>query len=749
MKSFPRNKLVVAMAAVFVATAAYAATQITINTPFALSDNGNGDKPKVQRAGDGTLVIAYGDSPVGATNVYDVKAQTERLARDVFVKTCKPSATKTCDNLVDWSAAVNVSNSALSSSITTDWQGTLGSPSAYPGDVDKPNIKMTGPMTVLTWVSKYCPDGDLATAGIQPSIQQSVRYLERDSRIIPFSCTWTSYSTNKGATWSAPIQLSTGVRDAIQDSSSAAINTDSTSASYNKGEVVISWQEDPRGLQLGEADGPGDGASGANVSNGTDVWYTYATVDLSVPSTPADDFVLATAVRLTDNFTSMGIGGSATDSPVFDHSGVQVDPANIENGQAGAARPNIGMVGSNTIVAYEETKGSQGLDIGKFVRYNAFNYAAPPAGSAGCIISDPSKNARRVRFLTQSPTDAGTNGIQLAIFWKEGIYENGGPSDIMVRRAVNGVQPANMFPAVDAGCATSDYPTAIALNNARADNISSNAPTATTANLTDDTEANNTENALAHRGVLRGNDLWVGYSYTGDLVKLWSQLDNYNFWVRKFTNDPNTAGAGTWGNPVNVTNITDMNINVREPRIFGTPKSNTNTGFCDGTATQDATFCQNADVVYLAWGTQQNVSPFDLNGGDDLGVYITVSLDGGNTYAAPVRYSTAMGSYFQDEESAYEAQIVTRPDGTQFYGTWNQANSTTPGVTAAEYASGSIAVVPDPVVTPTPTTTSTTSTTSGGGGGCVYNPNGRFDPLFPALLALGVAGIALRRRMMK
>ena len=749
MKSFPRKKLLVAMAAVFAATAAYAATQITISTPFALSDNGNGDKPKIQRAGDGTLVVAYGDSPVGATNVYDVKAQTERLARDIFVKTCKPSATKTCDNQADWSAAVNVSNSALSSSITTDWRGTLGAPSAYPGDIEKPNIKTSGPMMVLTWVSKYCPDGDLATAGVQPSIQQSVRYLERDSRIIPFSCTWTAYSTNKGTSWSTPIQLSTGERDAIQDSSSGAINTDSTSASYNKGQIVISWQEDPRGLQLGEADGPGDGASGANVSNGTDVWYTYATVDLSVPSTPADDFVLATPIRLTDNFTNMGIGGTATASPVFDHSGAQVDPANIENGQAGAARPNIGMVGSSTILAYEETKGSEGLDEGKFVRYNAFNYASPPVGSAGCIISDPQKNARRVRFLTQSPTDAGANGIQLAIFWKEGIYDKGGPSDIVVRRAVGGVQPANMFPAVDAGCATSDYATAIALNNARAENISSNAPTATTANLTDDTEANNTENALAHRGVLRGNDLWIGYSYTGDLVKMWAQLDNYNFWVRKFTNDPSSAGAGTWANPVNVTNITDKNINVREPRIFGTPKSSATacpTGDPADPSTTDPTFCQNANVVYLAWGTQQNVSPFDLNGGDDLGIYITVSQDAGNTYATPVRYSAAMGSYFQDEESAFEAQIVTRPDGTHFYGTWNQANSATPGVTAAEYASGSVATVADPVTPPAPTPT---VSTSGGGGGCVYSPNGRFDPLFPALLALGVAGIALRRRMLK
>jgi hypothetical protein len=35
---------------------------------------------------------------------------------------------------------------------------------------------------------------------------------------------------------------------------------------------------------------------------------------------------------------------------------------------------------------------------------------------------------------------------------------------------------------------------------------------------------------------------------------LWAQLDNYNFWLRKYT-----VGSG-WDNPVNVTNVTDLNI---------------------------------------------------------------------------------------------------------------------------------------------------------------------------------------------
>lgn len=689
-----KKPLALGIAAVLASGVVYAAVQITVNTPVTVSDNVSGDKPKIQRMGDGTLVVAYGDNTPGAGIVYDVKARAERQARDIYVKTCKPDATKSCDKAEDWTKAVNVSQSALKSSITSDWRGLLGEPSPYAGDIDKPNIKTSGPMLVLTWVSKYCPDGKLWNEGVQAPIQRAVRYLELDERIIPFSCTWTSYSTNRGLTWSAPIQLSTGERDAIQDSSAGSINTDATSSSFNKGQIVISWQEDPQGLQLGEADGPGDGASGATTTNGTDVWYTYATVDLSDnttdPATKLNDFVLApAAVRLSDNYTNDGVGGAGVAVPIFANDGSQLLSSQIENGIASAARPNIGMVGTTTVIAYEETKGSQGLAEGKYIRYNAFKFDAPyqqsvvigertvDLGSPGCIISDPAKNGRRVRFLTQTPADAGPNGMQLAIFWKEGVFDKGGPADIVVRTALGGLQPANMRPTVDPACVTSDFYAAKALNNARALNLSSNTPKATDSNLKDDTELNSTENALAHRGVLRGNELWIGYSYTSDLVKLWAQLDNYNFWVRKYTFTPATA-SGTWSLPVNISKITDKNINVREPRILSTPKSNVATcptGNPTDPSTTNPADCQNTNVIYVAWGTQQNVSPFIPEGGDDLGIFITTSLDGGKNFADPVRYSTAKGSLFKDEESAFESQVVTQPDGKRFYGAWNQATT--------------------------------------------------------------------------
>jgi hypothetical protein len=511
---------------------------------------------------------------------------------------------------------------------------------------------------------------------------------------------------------------------------------------YNKGQINISWQEDPQGLQLGEADGPGDGASGANANGGTDVWYAHATVDLSVASTPADDFVLTPAVRLTDNQTGFGINGSV--NYIFDGNGANVDENLIEKGQAGAARPNIGMVGTTSIIAYEETKGSVGLDDGKFIRYHAFNFAKPTPivddvtsnNPKGCIISDPAKNARRVRFLTQSPADAGTGGIQLGIFWKEGSYDKGGPSDIRVRRGMGGLQPANMVPAVDAACATSDYATAIALTSTKGDNISSKAPTATVENLTDDTELNYTESAQAHRGVLRGQDMWIGYSYTSDLVKLWAQLDNYNFWIRKFNK---TTG---WDNPKNVTNITDKNINVREPRIFGTPKSNQTTcptGIATDPTTTNVADCQNPNVVYLAWGTQTNVSPYDPVGGQDLGEFVTVSMDAAASFAPTVKLSTVQGVLWGDGESAYESQPVTRPDGTRFYAVWNQKNLTTLA-TVAEYTSGDVTEVAD-----APVAIAATAAASGGGGCSSATGHVPFDPVLWVLAALGLTGLGVRR----
>ncbi len=779
-----RKNLALLMGGLAVAGVAYAATTLVMKPEITLSEGGNGHKPKLQRASDGTLVAVYGDSPAGAQDIYDTKGDAERPARDIYAKWCTPSSTVSCDDESHWTKATtfwgtdgNISGSALSYSIQTAWQG--GDPVAarlpYYGNTDKPNIKTSGPVVALTWVSSYCPDEDLRdgvarSGNYENPNQRAIRYIERNSRVIPFSCTWVAYSADNGKTWQAPIQLSNGERDAKQDASSG------TFAAPNA-RINISWQEDPEGLQLGEADGPGDGASGANVTGGTDVWYTHFQINVADPANPTNTLAAspltagtarALGYRVSDNWeleTKFGLSGQIVNVRAAD--GTEVDGTLVEKGNAGAARPNIGMVGTTTVLAWEETKGAEGLDDGKFIRYQSFAYATPPstlAAKAGCIISDPNRNARRVRFLTQSAADAtgvapGTTptpgGINLAIFWKEGEADKGGSSDVVLRRGMvdpavttatqTGLNPSRFVPAVNsAACATSVY--ADAINNLtpgnghqRAENISSRAAVATAADngLLDDTERNFEENALAHRGVLRGNDLWVGYNYTSSLVQMWAGYDNYNFWLRNFTYVPGSGdNGGSWALPKNVSKITDKRINVREPRIFGTPSSNTAAGYCennDPTTATDPTFCQNRNVVYLLWGSQENVSPFDPDGGDDLGVYATVSMDGGNTFATPVRVSEEMGSLFDDDESAFETQPVTRPDGTRFYTVFNTSNALT-GTSAANYRSGDVVQAADP------------APASSDGGGCTTGRgNAPFDPTLPALAALGLIGLALRR----
>jgi len=748
-----RKIIATAIGAALVTTTAFAYTQLAIQDPIVLSTAvgdavGTGaNKSKLFRHRDGTLVSVYGDYVTAGNLVYDLKAQAERPARDLFVRTCNSIGTD-CMVEANWTAPVNISQSAALSSIDTDWDGD-GALEPFYGDAEKPNgfINPNG-VTVVSWVSHYCPDGDPATAGVQATTQRARLYIERDSRVIPFTCTWANYSTDYGATWQGPIQLSSGERAAKQDVNRGSANF-----------WAVTWQEDPTGLELGEAEGPGDGASGANVSGGTDIWYSYTdgAADGSVAEAlPAVGWVFSAPVRLTDNVDGTGTPGSL--DIVFDGTGAAVDQGLIEKGSAGASRANLGAISSTIISAWEETKGSGGLDEGKFIRYLNFPVNAPPVGGTvtlpvvgdipvgtpGCILSDPEKNARRVRFVTQSPADAGAGAMQLGIFWKEGINTQGGPSDIMFRRAIGGVAPANMLPAVDIGanstdaitCDTSVYAETQQLEYVAADNVSSRTKDVAASgvdNLGDDTELQFTENALAHRGLLRGEDLWLGYSYTENLALLtYLNADNYNFWIRKFNvNDG-------WARPQQVSDESDPTVNVREPRLVGTQP---NGDSCDAINDPTGPECRNTDVFYVAWGTQTNVSPWAPEQAEELGLWITRTTDAGATFEPVVQLSVAQGVFGgpliddEESESAFESQINARPDGDKFFAVWNQSN-VAGDETYTEYTTGEPEEVADPPAN------------GGGGGGCtVGKADGHGDPLLPGLVLLALGFLGFRRWM--
>jgi len=695
---------------------AWGATGLSFGDTVQLSANGGANKTKLVRMTNGRLVSVYGDylDPNGNT-VYDVKAQAERPARDLFARYCDSG----CDDIANWSTPVNISGTASQSSIDTDWSGD-GTRTPFAGDSDKPNIFNSGSRIIVSWVDKYCDGG----------AQRTVTYLTRENREIPFSCTYAVTSANNGETWSTPVQLSTGERDAKQD----------VHRGLGTGEWAITWQEDPRGLQLGEADGPGDGASGANVSHGTDIWYSYAVAGWTVQ----DNGIWATPVRVTDNYDTQTASGNF--DVIQDTAGNVVADDQIEGGTAGASRANLALqFGSldsvpQVILAYEETKGSSGLDEGKYVRYHTFDWNTP-GEEAGCIISNPALNARRVRFVPQK--EAGSaSGLRLGIFWKEGEFTQGGPSDIMLRKGVvnggNGFSTAEMVPAVDANCAVSDYASAIVLNNQPALNMSSRTEDAqattdaniATSTISDDTYQKVEENAIAHRGLLRGDDLYIGYTYTPVLAELlYTNTKNYNFYIRHYD-----AAAGTWSAPENLSNIEDTGINVREPRLVGTPGS---TPACTA-PTPNPEECQDKTKFYVAWGTQTNVSEWSLEEPSELDLYAARAEDKGDYVTPIVRFAGEA----EDVED-FESQIRMTPAGNELFVVWNEND---PSGTHALYREAVTTEIPDDGGDDNGDTP--TATSSSGGGtifGCSYNPGAPFDPTLFLLTALAIGGLTVRK----
>ena len=691
-----KRKIVILAAsgiAVISSSASYAATQLDFTTPVVTSNDAaslnSAFKTKLVRTTSGMLITAYGDARDATKVVYDVKGQVERPARDIFVRSCDAN-TVDCSDEANWSAETNISNTAALTSIQTDWTGTsdgLTTRTDFWGDSDKPNIVNAGTRVQLTWVDKYCPI-------LAPNVaveQRTVTYLTLESREIPFSCVYVANSDDNGLTWSTEKQLTDGSRDAKQDASKTA----------SDGHAIITWQEDPLGLLRGDGDGPGDGASGAKVSHATEIWHTT-----TGPWAAGGSPTWAAPVALTDNQTTGTATGNHDD--IKDAAGVIVADNNIDGGLTGSSRANVALVGTTAIVAYEETKNSDGLDEGKYVRYHSFTYNAGGTDNAGCIISNPVENARRVRFVTQMPPGGAGSNTTMGIFWKEGNYDQGGPSDIMIRRGVTDFTTANMIPAVDATCETSDYATATALVNAPAVNLSSETHTATAANLTDTSEANNIENALAHRALLRGDDLYVGYSYTPDWgLTTYTTLGNYNFWLRKYD-----GTTDTWTNPVNLTNISDTTINAREPRLVGTPSG----------------AGQNASAFIVAWGTQTNV-PEHLGGAEDLEIYYTRTFDKGVTFEPVVTVANPTS------DARFESQLRPSQDAETLYAAWNQESASG---TNAMFSIGTSITAPTPAPAPV--------ASSGGGGGCTYNSEAKLDPTLPALLLLALGYLGLRRQ---
>jgi hypothetical protein len=259
---------------------------------------------------------------------------------------------------------------------------------------------------------------------------------------------------------------------------------------------------------------------------------------------------------------------------------------------------------------------------------------------------------------------------------------------------------------------------ATALNNDPGMNFSS-------ANLDDASTDNPFDDARAHRAIVVGDFIAMGYSYTTDqALARYTDMENYDFLVRT-----SADGGQAWDTAQNLSTL-PKNRSVKEPRLVGTPSSGPAcpSGDPADPTTIDVTECQNKNLFYVAWGTELNQYEAVSTGSVDLDLYISRSTDRGASYEPVTRIVQGSEELIDASDTHNgESQLRTKPDGNDVYVSWMQTSLD--GKEAA-YTSG------------IPVDASAFSSSSGGGGGggggCAYQSSGKSDPVLPVLVFIGL-----------
>jgi hypothetical protein len=617
----------------------------------------------------------------------------------------------------------NLSMAAGRSSFTINTDDAELEEVDYPGMVSKPGLTLKGNRVLVTWTSSFCDSGfpgyaDVADDPYEVSMpQRSVDYADQgypEVGEVPYKCLWATRGLVDTATgditWYQPERLTSGVRFAMQVASNSAPNAG----------FVIGWAEDPAGLNPGEAQGPGEGWTGANPHPGTDVWYTYLpmtafnAVNSSPIAHPDDPQAISQRPQPLNRFT--------VPTPVSDNAlPADADPRT----GVGATRPAVGVSGAWVAYGYEETKeGSaetDGVESGKQVFHHAFHFDAPDVVAEGTLMSDPSQSARRVRYITQPSGQMGPSRTLGALIYRMGPDGHSGSADFLMSRFV--------VPGTDA--VTADNPFR-AQNLTESVNLSATTPTETVpdpttgvprvtkwdqteANLGDETYDSSLESARGHRGMIKGDFLNVGYLWTANWKLYLRGLDIENYYVRRsfdggatFTsapaaapydgdgvtscrwfNDPVTGvllepvcrkvGAGEFEPAQNLTRLDGFDETAIEPRLVGMPGS---------IASPYPEDVQDVSTVWQVWGTG---SPQDATAGDDggdfeamdadipipgedpgkgpLDLYYTVSQDYGDTFVENAAIA-------EGPSAQAEVQVRFSPDGSKMYAAWNDLGTT-------------------------------------------------------------------------
>ena len=545
------------------ALAVYAATALRFGSPVNVSQTATPtEKAKVMRlayANSGVFkkawLFTYADGPLGQQNVY---------VRYSF------------DEGATWSAPVLLSRDAASAP-TGGQQITTKGALVFTVDNEKPSIfappVTSGPVVLVAWNSAYCPQDPDArnNAGGYSNAMQGAGDMDGDGTADrPFHCVWLAMTTDPAlASWNVQ-QLTNGARDAINE----VIGGSSTGNAF-----ALAWQEDPAGLQPGEAEGRGDGGMGSHVTAGTNIWYTHA------PSLNATTF-RANIAQLSDNNSS-------------------------GTGQPGASRPTMQLSGSTAGLVYEET-GCPGGNGGKCVVFHSFPYSAHDTNSAGTIVSDVTHHARRARLVLQGAAAAGTSSLRTLLLWRESpIATTAAPADIVVRR---GVVDAAARPG-STGYLASDI---LAEPPQMMTNVAASGG-----------------NANAHRAIMRGSVIALAYDLTPSMdganpEKTAVPTANYNLFLRRSTR---SGEDGSWTPPVNLSRVDYPTLTVVEPRLVPTPGTIVNplTGKPDAGDTQDG------NVLYASFATETNT--IDGLAGR---VYVARSTNLGESFEPFVPVSSAL-----------------------------------------------------------------------------------------------------------
>jgi hypothetical protein len=650
MKRFKFKPMTVAASLALVATAAYAAAfYIKLDTPLVVSTDDPANNAFKAKMG----WISY-KSDV-AQPQFDVKAQVLVYADGAAGKQNIWIARST-DNGATWVQQQITTNGGnpltiTDGALTETFDITNNKPNIYVAPVGM-ILAGKGADALVSWTSSDCEGS---------AVQKINTNLLTGHQ--PYMCLWAARSTDGGVTWTSQ-RLTDGSLDPDEDVPAGYVKSDLTAGGF-----AISYQADPAGLQQGDAEGPGDGASGAKVSAGTNIWYTFLN---------------------KANFEA-GINFPAP-KQVSDNNDTTV-------GAPGASRANLAISGGTAVLAYEELKGDG--SSGKQIVYHSFNYLTPQTDNAGTVISNTFNNARRVRFMLQGndsiadadvdgdAADGDSAGVHVALLWRESTTtEPAAAADIVFRR---GIKDTVLRPGSTGFLAT---------------DVTADAPV----NLSD-TGVN--DNALAHRGVLRGEFVSVAYDQTPDKTAADAYTGTYNLFIKR-----STDGGTTWSAAKNMSNLPDSTTRVVEPRQVPTPGT---IKLPDGTATNDPSDVQDRNVIFVAWGTETNEEV-----GKPLDIYMTRTTDQGVSYETVQKLASGV-----TEQS--EAQLRSPPDGKTLGALWME-HDVALGTTDVMYRNGIEDVAPPP---PAPS--------GGGGGGCAIGGDGRFDPMLPALLVAGMGLFGWRR----